>query len=867
MTLAEATSWQEVLTSLVDAGKGRRAIARIGRKASALSALAREGMPVPEGWVLDSRHFDAFVERCLPRKHDMKTLVRLAGTRAGDERCARAYEELLGGEMDEALVAAVEALWQQTHDKAALGLAVRPSLVASGEATGAAAQHLHSRVGLTSAADIVAAIREVWASAVLSCAVGAYARGGLKSVSLAVILQVVVRCDDIGLLTRTPGPNAAVGQADWHVGVLLPPKGPREWRRSAQMLLPLAAGEGAAPPEPLRRLIALLGNVGYEALIELGRHGEKALGASAVLQFALTVPSEGQAVVHVLNADDGPRWLVLGGGDDATTWAEVALGGRPPEPPTRLTQTVVERVVVGAASAVLESLRCKLDPNVSLVSSGAGRTYLNIDALLRAARDIPLLSAEDLLYALGGVGAERMGVLAGRLAAQTKSTLRLPFIGAAAVLSQVTLESDTSRSERAIEREIQSLLDMDLTLLPSDAMATTLTAAQSLVERAAELWAESAAALLTHRVAARALVRRRVPDVDVQVGYALTTGAERLFTTSMASSLARVVEVFRRDPEASKRLADPGLKGASDLPDGPGRGALGQFLSIHGDLAFGAFELCAPRWREDAGEVMRMVALLLEAGQLHRVDELARQSRAAADAELARYEPELAAWERRLLRAVLDRVKDIVRMRAHVERLMYRTLSAARRVVLDIDRRLRRMDSSMQASGAFHCSAQRLVRGLKSGHPDLSRIIRMRTIERDQLSHEPAPPQSFVASPPRGAIPIVHASSLQGMGVSPGVVEGRVRLVHGALPAQLERGDILCTTSFDAAMTPLCLALGGVICETGGALAVGAEAARDLSVPMVASVDDALLQLEDGERVRLDGTRGVVQRLSGAARR
>lgn len=859
--MADVEALEGLLTSLEEAGTKRRDRSRIGRKAGALATLARAGMPVPEGWVLDSRQFDAFIERCLPRKHDLKSLIKLAGTKRGDERCARAYEEMLLAPLDEHLELAVRKLFEERLGTMAHGVAVRPSLVASGRGAGAAAQHLHSRVGLTSVENILRAIREVWASAVLSHAVGAYARAGLRSVSVAVLLQETVARPSTGLLTRTTSVNAPVAGADWHLGVLLDAKGPSAWRRRAQLLFPLSVGEGGEePPAPLRALRASLGDSGFEELIALGSLGEKELGTSALLEFALE-SGEGAPKLSVLNADDGPRWAALRGGTDDTTWTEITLGGRIPQPPTRLTQSVVERVVDGAIDAVLDSVRCKVDSNHRLVASWSGRSYLNVDALLAAVRDVPFVSAEDVLYGLGGVGAERSKTLAGRAAARSASTWRLPFISSAALMGQVTLESDVLQLERAIERDARGLGDMDLTLLPSDAVATTLKGAQALLERAAELWGVCTGSLLGHRVAARSLVRRRVPEVDVNVGYTLTTGAERLFSTAMASSLRRAIDVFRRDDAAMARLSDGDVRTPADLPDGPGRGALGQFLSIYGDLCVGAFELSAPRWCDDARDVARLLLLLLDAGPLASVDDLTRQSRAHADGELARYEPELSKLERRGLRAILDRAKDIVRMRARTERLLFRSLRLVRRVVLDIDRRLRRIDPSLVEHGTFHCSATRLANSLKSGRPELSRVIRMRVVEREQMSKEPAPPLSFVASPPRGAIPIVAESTLRGIGISPGVVEGRVRLVHGAWPERIEKGDILVGASLDAAMSPLCLVAGGFVAETGGALTIGAETAREMAMPFVSSVEGALLHLEDGERVRVDGTTGVVQRL------
>ena len=111
---------------------------------------------------------------------------------------------------------------------------------------------------------------------------------------------------------------------------------------------------------------------------------------------------------------------------------------------------------------------------------------------------------------------------------------------------------------------------------------------------------------------------------------------------------------------------------------------------------------------------------------------------------------------------------------------------------------------------------------------------------------------------------MVPTHELVGIGVSAGVVEGRVRRVTGVLPPRLDPGDILVMSAFQAAHAPLALACAGVVAEAGGPLSPGAEALRELSLPAAFSVAHAGLILADGERIRLDGERGIVSRLDVA---
>ena len=89
----DATEW---LLPLETAGAGRKTgPRRVGGKAAALGRLGRAGFAVPRGWVIDARHFTRDVEGALPRGHDLSTLIRLAHTKQGVDRAARARDRIL----------------------------------------------------------------------------------------------------------------------------------------------------------------------------------------------------------------------------------------------------------------------------------------------------------------------------------------------------------------------------------------------------------------------------------------------------------------------------------------------------------------------------------------------------------------------------------------------------------------------------------------------------------------------------------------------------------------------------------------------------------------------------------------------------
>ncbi|MGD8463799.1 MAG: PEP-utilizing enzyme, partial [Anaerolineae bacterium] len=90
--------------------------------------------------------------------------------------------------------------------------------------------------------------------------------------------------------------------------------------------------------------------------------------------------------------------------------------------------------------------------------------------------------------------------------------------------------------------------------------------------------------------------------------------------------------------------------------------------------------------------------------------------------------------------------------------------------------------------------------------------------------------------------------------------EGFARVIHD--PADVEtpltRDEILVVPFTDVSWTPLFSGIGGVIAETGGQLSHSAIVAREYGLPAVVNVKHATRLIEDGRRVKVDGTRGRV---------
>lgn len=99
---------------------------------------------------------------------------------------------------------------------------------------------------------------------------------------------------------------------------------------------------------------------------------------------------------------------------------------------------------------------------------------------------------------------------------------------------------------------------------------------------------------------------------------------------------------------------------------------------------------------------------------------------------------------------------------------------------------------------------------------------------------------------------------------SAGRLEGLVRRIDAPEEGdQLQEGEILVTAQTDIAWTLLFPRAAAVITDVGAPLSHAAIVARELGIPAVVGCGDATMRLSTGDRVRVDGARGVVEIVGG----
>jgi pyruvate,water dikinase len=255
-------------------------------------------------------------------------------------------------------------------------------------------------------------------------------------------------------------------------------------------------------------------------------------------------------------------------------------------------------------------------------------------------------------------------------------------------------------------------------------------------------------------------------------------------------------------------------------------------------------------------------------GEARDVEPSLAHARAQAAAEAARLMPRLHLAEQTLIRHLVARAQKAARLRERMRTWVTRVLGMLREAVLDADRRLSRLvpeldDGPRQAIGsAFFLTIDELVQALRTSPADLAPLVRARRAEFARDRARPDPPATFVGAPPCVVLPPLGGDVFRGLPASAGVVEGLARvLLSEAEMGALEPGEVLVVHATDVGWTPLFLLAAGVISELGGPLSHAAVVAREFGVPSVVNIEGVTRAIKTGDRVRVDGGTGVVERV------
>jgi pyruvate,water dikinase len=358
---------------------------------------------------------------------------------------------------------------------------------------------------------------------------------------------------------------------------------------------------------------------------------------------------------------------------------------------------------------------------------------------------------------------------------------------------------------------------------------------------------------------------------EQQAADALAKSVPGNITSEMGLALLDVADVLRPYPEIIEYLQqtkdDDYLDELVKFDGGRVvREAIGAFLDKYGMRCAGEIDITKPRWREKPATLIPLILSNIknhEPNASRRKFEQGQQEALATAEELLRRLSMLPDGDQKAQDAkrMIDLIRNFSGYREYPKYAMVNRYFIYKQALLREAQRLFQSGVIEDAEDIWYLSFEELREVVRTKQLD-QQIISKRKDEY-QFYAKLTPPrvitsdgEIFMGEYRRGDLP---DGAIAGIAVSSGIVEGRARVITNMEDADLEEGDILVTAFTDPSWTPLFVSIRGLVTEVGGLMTHGAVIAREYGLPAVVGVDHATKRIQDGQRIRVNGTEGYIE--------
>lgn len=266
-----------------------------------------------------------------------------------------------------------------------------------------------------------------------------------------------------------------------------------------------------------------------------------------------------------------------------------------------------------------------------------------------------------------------------------------------------------------------------------------------------------------------------------------------------------------------------------------------ELLEDYGYLSEVGTDISVPTWREQPQLVKQLFVQLMQGNELPNQDE-------------SRKRPEGFVQRR-------------VDLKGRVTEVYSRLLAELRWTFLALEKIWLQTGLLLQTGDIFFLKLGEIRRlaanadvVLRNQLPELLQNRRSQFLEHSQIIE--IPPLVYGNNPPHPIPSPIDTSDniLLGIPASQGQVEGRVKVLRNLQEVgEINKGTILVVPYTDSGWSPILVRAGGIIAEVGGKLSHGAIVAREYGIPAVMDVRGATYLLEDGQQVKIDGSKGIVE--------
>ena len=353
---------------------------------------------------------------------------------------------------------------------------------------------------------------------------------------------------------------------------------------------------------------------------------------------------------------------------------------------------------------------------------------------------------------------------------------------------------------------------------------------------------------------------------------------DRALDTQIVSSLAGIVPVY----DILERLTKPAGVDISALSGSGGAEVSGlvtdvwkasrnelsfdEVVARHGMHGPSEGEISSVVWRENPEPLRTLIETYAhqdddEDPRLREADHHIAAGKAARQLLAA-----TPRWQRPAVRFLLKLAAKRIPLRGVAKRSLVQGLDGTRAAARRLGALLVEVGTLEHPDDIFYLTAAE-VEHIPS---DVKSLVRKRRERRDAYAALSIPGEwkGMPEATPVGAddgLTAEGAMTLEGIGVSAGVVEGIARVLYEPDFAAVQPGEVLVTPTTDPSWSSVMFISSALVVDIGGALSHAAVVARELRVPCVVNTRSGSRTIKTGDRIRVNGNSGIVEILERAA--
>lgn len=343
-------------------------------------------------------------------------------------------------------------------------------------------------------------------------------------------------------------------------------------------------------------------------------------------------------------------------------------------------------------------------------------------------------------------------------------------------------------------------------------------------------------------------------------------------TSELGLMIGDLADIAREHPEVASIISGGDAASFADrLRRAEGGEAFLQqwdrFMQLYGMRCPGEIDVTRRRWRDDPAALLPAIEnhmRTMQPGEHRaRFERGAEEAEAAARELVGRVRALPFGWFKAKLMSRMIRVfRHMMGVREHPKYVMIRLFGFIRQALLEEGRSLVAQGRLQSEEDIFFLTLDEVLELTRGRTMDqLQETLEER--KRDYECFQGLTPPRLMTS--EGEIITgsrqrkdAPEGALLGTPVSAGVVEGIARVVLRPDEAKLSKGEIMIAPFTDPGWTPLFHSAIGLVMEVGGLMTHGAVVAREYGIPAVVGIEGATRLIQDGDTIRLDGSRGYV---------